>query len=446
MLACKVLGKSFLFAEEKKEREELYFEHSRGWFQSTGVSQSRGCMTWTCCTGLSPDTHTIAAIEAQGLSKANSFPPAAQSDRAASSGNSPFTNLGFSAPSVQLSQTNQWSPNSSIYPFGKWGDMEKAGRRRQKTPQKRSKKSHTHKPKGVEHILQKAETPTSIRTRCLSNKGSWQTQLSSLEKMFVLIKDREEKKKMVKRKRDIKRPGAMQKQEARAEAVCLPHLWKHKGTCQGNSNSEGQLGTSALIELKEKLLPFPRSPQTDQQGVRPSTGVLTVGYRCLQDAALAKHMFWWKSPHPKFVTWTIWGFLLNPGEINTQKTITLPATVHSNMMRVSYFLHIKEQIIKPDYYQLGLATNFHFVAIWRQEVGPSELSPEQTDTRHSCSESQTLPTGTSLYPSNRARPSLQLYEHAKDNGGCHGCASSFWLTTRSKMYCCSKTNTQIMAA
>lgn len=97
------------------------------------------------------------------------------------------------------------------------------------------------------------------------------------------------------------------------------------------------------------------------------------------------------------------------------------------MMRVSYFLHIKEQIVKPGIYQLGLANSFHFIAIRRQGVGPSKVSPEQTDTRkcHSRSEPQTLPMGTSLYPSNRARSSLQLYEHAKDTGGCHACASSF---------------------
>lgn len=53
--------------------------------------------------------------------------------------------------------------------------MVKARRKRQKAPQKRSKESHTDKQKGVEHTLQKTETPTSIRTCCLSNNSSWQT-------------------------------------------------------------------------------------------------------------------------------------------------------------------------------------------------------------------------------------------------------------------------------
>lgn len=108
-------------------------------------------------------------------------------------------------------------------------------------------------------------------------------------KMFVLIKDRERKK--VKRKRGIKRTGAMQKQEARAEAVCLPHLWKPEGTHQGNSNSEGQLRTFAPYRPpgefhQEKSLPFPRSPWMVQQGDRTTTEVLTSSYRRLQ----AKHV------------------------------------------------------------------------------------------------------------------------------------------------------------
>lgn len=108
-------------------------------------------------------------------------------------------------------------------------------------------------------------------------------------KMFVLIKDRERKK--VKRKRGTKRTGAMQKPEARAEAVCIPHPWKPEGTRQGNSNSEGQLRTFAPYRPpggfhQEKSLPFPRSPWMVQQGDRTTTEVLTSSYRRLQ----AKHV------------------------------------------------------------------------------------------------------------------------------------------------------------
>lgn len=190
--------------------------------------------------------------------KDNSSPPAASFDRAASSGNNTFTDLGVSASSVQLSQPSHSSPNSSIYRFGKWGDMEKAGRKRQKAPQKRSKEGHTDKWKGAEHIFQKAEIPTSIRTCCLSNMSFWQTQLTSSEKMSVLIKDGGKKTKS-----EIEESHQKNRSYAKTGGKGKGHLsspsmekWCH----MTKNNSEGHLGIFAPYRPPGEMPIFPQKP------------------------------------------------------------------------------------------------------------------------------------------------------------------------------------------
>lgn len=188
LLACKVLGNT-LFSL-RGEKRNFIFTAVKILIPDQGGEREQTLHDLHMFHWAVPRLHIRSQHKVQNDSlKDNSSPPAASFDRAASSGNSTFTNLGFSAPSVQLSQPSHSSPNSSVYNFGKWGDMEKAERKRQKALQK-SKESHTDKWKGAEHIFQKAEIPTSIRTCCLSNKSSWQIQLTSLEKMSVLIKDR----------------------------------------------------------------------------------------------------------------------------------------------------------------------------------------------------------------------------------------------------------------
>lgn len=132
-------------------------------------------------------------------------------------------------PSVQLSQPSRWSPNSRIYPSGKWGDTEKAGKNGQKAPQKSSKESHRDKcVLGVEHILQKAGTPPSIRTCCLSNKSCWQTQLTPLKKT-VSVNDRESKNRRWKgretsKEQELYKPGGKRRGHLSSPSM---EMWRH---------------------------------------------------------------------------------------------------------------------------------------------------------------------------------------------------------------------------
>lgn len=147
-------------------------------------------MTHACCTGLSPCyTHDHRTRCRQQLSTLLLHLTGLQAQEIAHLLTLASLHLVFSSASQVIQALI-----AVFITLAKWGDMEKAGRKRQKAPQKRSKESPTAKWKGAEHIFQKAEIPTSIRTCCLSNKSSWQTQLTSLEKMSVLIKEMGEKK------------------------------------------------------------------------------------------------------------------------------------------------------------------------------------------------------------------------------------------------------------
>lgn len=117
-----------------------------------------------------PQLHTGSQHSVQNDSlKDNSSPPAASFDRAASSGNSTFSKPGFSAPSVELSQPSHSSPNSSIYRFGKGGDMEKQGGKDRRHLRRGAGK--TTQMKVCRAHFPEAEIPSSIKTRCLSNRA-----------------------------------------------------------------------------------------------------------------------------------------------------------------------------------------------------------------------------------------------------------------------------------
>lgn len=124
--------------------------------------------------------------------------------------------------------------------------------------------------KAADHIFQKAEIPTSIRTCCLSNRSSWQTQLTSLEKMSVLIEDRGKENQKWKRRESSKEQELCKNRRQEQRPFVFPSYEKVMPTQQRNNYSEGHLGIFAPYRspgelLQEKCLTFPRSLSLNQK-------------------------------------------------------------------------------------------------------------------------------------------------------------------------------------
>lgn len=266
-------------------------------------------MSWARCVGLSQSAHRISALEADWLLESQQLSTGARFDRAAGSGNSPLTNTGYSAPSDQFSQPSQRCHNSNIFSSGKWQVKEKAEKKRQKVLQNRCEESHTEKQKSVECILQKAETPTSIRTRCQSNKCSWQTE--HWKKKNVCFNERigREKNKMWKERETFKEQKPCKKQESGIGAICLPHLQKSEGTSQGNSKWQRLLGNSAPDRPPEgalqvrQLAALPQEPADNPAGRKECHWSAHSWFPLLARCCTCQARF--EASHLKFVIWTV---------------------------------------------------------------------------------------------------------------------------------------------
>lgn len=118
-----------------------------------------------------------------------------------------------------------------------------------------------------------------------------------------------------------------------------------------------------------------------QEGERTATAALMISYCCLQDAALAKHVLM-EGISSQICTTNSLGVSLEFSWNSDQKITTVLSQQLILTWFVSHFLRIKEQMLKPGIYELGLATNFNFISIWREGVGPSKVSLSRSTLRN----------------------------------------------------------------
>lgn len=114
-------------------------------------------------------------------------------------------------------------------------------------------------------LFQKAEIPISIRTCCLSNKNSWQTQLTSLEKTFVSINDTGKENKRWNRRETTKEQKLCKNRRQGQRPFVLPVYGKVMPHDKEITIVKGTWEYLLLTDLHDNCLPFPRSLSPSQK-------------------------------------------------------------------------------------------------------------------------------------------------------------------------------------